>query len=120
VLLARTEAAVIAKAIGASINPDAGTALDPNLPTDEYHAAAELLRWREVAKHTDRSCSFLREGECSIDAHRPLACRLQISLHDDAEPCRLRGTGQEVRVPYPDTFFTHISRPRASWASPSR
>jgi Fe-S-cluster containining protein len=34
-------------------------------------------------------CTFLKEGECSIYADRPLACRVQYSLEGDAVPCEL-------------------------------
>lgn len=34
-------------------------------------------------------CTFLRDGECSIYEYRPLACRLQYSLDDDALLCNL-------------------------------
>jgi hypothetical protein len=35
-------------------------------------------------------CTFLKDGECSIYAHRPLACRVQFSLDVDSLLCELR------------------------------
>lgn len=52
------------------------------LPAVNYDAA--LIRAR---KHYGRPCPFLKDGECSIYAVRPLVCRLHHSLNDDSSAC---------------------------------
>jgi Fe-S-cluster containining protein len=47
-------------------------------------------------------CTFLRDGECSIYKHRPLACRIQYSADNDDLLCRLV-KGQGIPVPYINT-----------------
>lgn len=44
-------------------------------------------------------CTFLVDGECSIYANRPLACRTQYSLDIDALLCEL-APGESPPVPY--------------------
>lgn len=46
-------------------------------------------------------CTFLKNGECSIYAHRPLACRVQFSVDVDDLLCRLTPP-HSVSVPYLD------------------
>lgn len=86
---------VIAKAIGARLNPLAGdiAATDEDLPVEE---TLEQLK----SQHHGVACPFLARGSCSIYAHRPLACRLQINLDDDDLLCRLVDGGVAPRVPY--------------------
>lgn len=44
-------------------------------------------------------CTFLRNGECSIYAHRPLACRIHYSLDVDALLCELTAS-KPLPVPF--------------------
>lgn len=48
----------------------------------------------------DNPCPFLAGGECSIYAHRPLACRIQYSVAPTEDPCRLDPSRGPDRVPY--------------------
>lgn len=41
-------------------------------------------------------CQFLEKGECSIYAHRPMACRTHYSVEDDPAICGFGDSGQEV------------------------
>jgi Fe-S-cluster containining protein len=44
--------------------------------------------WDEmVRRHIGVPCPFLRGGECSVYAVRPLACRLHHVVEDDAAKC---------------------------------
>lgn len=47
-------------------------------------------------------CTFLKEGACSIYAHRPLVCRALVSMDDVDTLCRLV-PGGSVPVPYLNT-----------------
>lgn len=84
VALAQIEADVIGKSIGRKPRQLART-----LPTRETSGYAQ-------------PCPFLKEGACSIYAHRPLACRLHISLAPHDELCRLL-PGVSVPVPLLNT-----------------
>lgn len=46
----------------------------------------------------DNPCTFLREGQCAIYEHRPLACRTYVSLDADALLCELI-KGESIPVP---------------------
>jgi uncharacterized protein len=49
----------------------------------------------------DHPCTFLRNGRCSIYAHRPLACRTQFNFDDDALLCMHTCSPEENNpVPY--------------------
>lgn len=45
-------------------------------------------------------CIFLKEGRCSIYAHRPLTCRTQYNFDDDELLCKLTLAPQTHSVPY--------------------
>lgn len=47
-------------------------------------------------------CTFLKDGECSIYEHRPLACRTHFTLDDDATLCDVTDR-QPWPVPYVNT-----------------
>lgn len=85
VALAQAEANLIGQRIGR-----APVKLDPNT---EFSTAYGY----------SNPCTFLREGECSIHPHRPLACRLHFNLDEDELLCRLR-TGETVPVPLLNTL----------------
>lgn len=52
------------------------------------HAGREGGRRRAyVARYASVACTFLRNGICSIYAHRPVVCRVQHSLEDSAAGC---------------------------------
>ena len=54
-----------------------------------------------VDEYTGVACTFLVNDRCSIYEHRPLACRLHISMSEDALRCRLV-PGRTIRAPYID------------------
>ena len=95
VVVSKSEAIVIAKEIGARLNPRAGAivASDEDKPMEE---TLEQLK----SHHHGVACPFLEGSSCRIYAHRPLACRLQVNLDDDDLLCRLVDGGEMPRVPY--------------------
>lgn len=93
-----TEAALIGRAVGRQpAVPSYAVRIDALADEESVQAAEERLQagWRGTA------CPFLREGACSIYAHRPTACRTLLNLDDDALLCELVD-GVEVPVPYAD------------------
>ncbi len=55
-----------------------------------------------------KSCPFLANGSCSVYAHRPVACRVHLSLDEDDLLCRLV-EGVTVPVPYVDTRLLSLT-----------
>lgn len=53
-------------------------------------------------------CVFLSNGQCSIYAHRPFACRIQFNLDVDALLCELI-PGVPVPVPYLNLEFLKVA-----------
>ena len=52
----------------------------------DISASAEARR-EYHSHHAGVACSFLKDGLCSIYAHRPTVCRVQHSLEDSATGC---------------------------------
>jgi Fe-S-cluster containining protein len=50
-------------------------------------AAGEKARQDYFANYVGVACAFLREGSCSIYAHRPVVCRVHHSIEDTPAPC---------------------------------
>ena len=65
-------------------------------------------RWVSAEYGYHRPCVFLRNGECSIHAHRPLACRTLFNLDVDALLCELI-PGVTVPVPYLNLQALHLA-----------
>lgn len=92
----------------------------PDAPSTGQVAAGSTLPGTPAddAGYT-RPCPFLRDGECSIYEHRPLACRTHLNLDEDDFLCRLR-PGMEVEVPYADATLLKAAfvdlQPAARWA----
>lgn len=55
----------------------------PGNEMDRIKAGNEEIHMKPFGK----ACGFLKNGECSIFASRPLACRLHHSLNTDAQQC---------------------------------
>lgn len=91
----RSEAQLIAKASGRTLQEPAVKLGWTSTPPEKFLGVP---------------CPFLRDGACSIYAHRPLACRTLLSMADDEALCELR-PGENVPVPYANatalqaTFF---------------
>lgn len=51
------------------------------------------------ADYFGKPCTFLKEGQCSIYAHRPLVCRTLVNMDDTDVLCELH-PGVAVPVPY--------------------
>ena len=87
VMVAENEARIIGRQIGrrpakVTTSTTFANALEqPGIVEEAQHAMA--------AKYTGVECTFLRDGECSIYEHRPLACRGQINIDRDALMCEL-------------------------------
>ena len=47
-------------------------------------------RKRYLIAYAGKPCTFLKDGACSIYEHRPVVCRVQHTLEDDAAPCEPR------------------------------
>lgn len=95
VVVSKSEASVIAKETGARLNPQAGAIV----ASDEDRSMEETIDQFKSQFH-GVACPFLEGGSCSIYAHRPLACRLQVNMDDDDLLCRLVDGGEMPRVPY--------------------
>lgn len=93
VILSKSEAQVIAKAIGVKLNPAAGRI---SMDTQNLEAAKLEVQRR----YTGQACVFLRDGKCSIYLQRPLVCRLLVNLDDDDLLCQLVDEGESPVVPY--------------------
>lgn len=106
VTLAEDEARVIGKAIGRKVaEPAPGRVLNVNdllqgTPEESAERMAKQRQWT-VDEFNGKACTFLRDGACSIYEHRPIACRLHISVSRDDLLCRLV-PGVAVEVPYVD------------------
>lgn len=75
-LLYRSEAQVIAKAIGRELR-------EPRRPRAPFSS-------EPVAKvGYDNPCIFLQQGRCAIYDHRPLVCRTTVNMDDDPQLCEL-------------------------------
>ena len=57
-----------------------------------------ITRREDIESGYHNPCPFLREDQCSIYEHRPLACRAQLNMDRDALLCEL--VGKTARVPY--------------------
>lgn len=99
VLVSRTEAVEIGKAIGQrpAAVAEGHTIRGEDLAGD----AAVGVKEAAVDRHMGTPCVFLDEGKCSIYRHRPLACRHLVNLDDDDLLCRLV-PGESISVPYLD------------------
>lgn len=86
VTISEQEAVVIGKEIG----------VKPTLPTryiDHGNNRANIDQYSGVP------CPFLQNGQCTIYASRPLACRTQFNMDADALLCTLV-PGEDISVPY--------------------
>ncbi len=93
VVLSKAEAQIIAKAIGATLNPAAGRL---GMFTENLNAAKLEMQRR----YAGQACVFLRAGRCSIYLQRPLVCRLLVNLDDDDLLCQIVDEGESPVVPY--------------------
>ena len=50
-------------------------------------AGGPAARQAFFAHYAGKPCTFLKDGVCSIYAHRPVVCRVQHSLEDSPAPC---------------------------------
>ena len=108
VAIARKEAELIGREIGRPVaTPPAARVLRPDLLERAESAQAQMERFQQqrawmVDTYTGVPCTFLVGDRCSIYAHRPIVCRLHISLAEDDLLCRFVPGHDEVRVPYVD------------------
>ena len=103
--IARGEAEVIARELGRELAepPAERKVVAADLVALGGEEAIEQLRQRTAlirSTYGGVACVFLQDGRCSIYAHRPVACRLHISLADSGEPCRIVRGEEPVSVPY--------------------
>lgn len=80
VAVAAGEAALIAKEIGVPLARHVEHRTD--FTKDPFGAA--------------HPCQFLKAGECSIYAYRPMACRTHFSTEDSPAPCGFGESGKQV------------------------
>lgn len=99
VAISRAEALVISRETGVPINPNAGIVFD----LDSDHIRSRSKEFRDAG--FGKPCPFLKSGDCSIYASRPLPCRLLLNLDVDALLCQLV-EGASPEVPYLNTM-TH-------------
>lgn len=84
--VSKTEALMIAKAIGRKVD---------SRVLDGVVTKQHPMSWY------GQPCPFLHAGQCSVYEHRPVACRTQFNMDDDDLLCMLV-QGEEIRVPYLD------------------
>lgn len=106
------EAEVIGKAIGrkpAKPHKDRlllkEDILEGSNPREQRERFDKIKRWQRDV-YIGTPCTFLKEGRCSIYAHRPLICRMHFNLDRDELLCRLV-PGHSIRVPYADFTVEH-------------
>ncbi len=102
VMISRAEAQVIARETGAKLNTKAG--VFSMADSEDFGEAFKQATSGAVGK----PCTFLKEGSCSIYAHRPLECRLLLNLDDDDLLCQLV-EGSATNVPYLDARQHHVA-----------
>lgn len=56
-----------------------------------------------------KPCGFLKDGDCSIYASRPIACRLHHSLNADAAMCQPTVNPEDSMVPTLNLTVVHIA-----------
>lgn len=100
VMVSRAEAQVIARETGAKLNRKAGRF---TMETVDMPSALEAA----TAESFGKPCTFLKDGDCTVYDHRPLACRLLLNLDDDPLLCQLV-EGAEPKVPYLNATEHHI------------
>lgn len=88
-----TEAVAIAAATGKTLDASPENGIVPAT------SIAGLERIQQA--HKGHACPMLIDGECSIYAKRPMACRLLINLDDDGLLCEII-PNESVPVPYAD------------------
>jgi|GEM_PF-5140843 len=67
------------------------------------------LDFKDISWGYHNPCGFLVGGECSIYAHRPLACRIQYSVAPTEDPCRHIPANAGVGVPYLNLNMFHTA-----------
>jgi Fe-S-cluster containining protein len=87
VLISNWEAKRIARFTGREMSDYSGY--------DPKHDSKEKLR----ARFTNKPCTFLINGGCSIYPARPVACRLHYSMADEVELCDIQNS-PGASVPY--------------------
>lgn len=95
VVITKAEAQQISKETGIPLNPLAG----------RFGAATKDLKLAQEGLSKEafgRACVFLKDGGCSIYAHRPLTCRWHLNMDDDDLLCQLVEGDDPPDVPYLD------------------
>jgi len=100
VMVPRSEAKLMAKAIGQK--------LAENVSTFGIEQASEDRR------HLGKPCTFLKDSKCSIYDHRPMMCRTLVNMDSVDVLCRLV-PDVEVPVPYLNTmklkgYFVYLTQ----------
>lgn len=105
VSVTRQEAEDIAQATGRALsrNPQRAIVVSDALPPEQMTEALQLAK-SEVHRHIGKACPFLKNGECAIYAHRPLACRYHYNMDDDDLLCRLEEDAEGTQVPYLNSY----------------
>ncbi len=79
--------------IGVAISPLEAELMGEAIGVRPRHVSRLSWNVRQPAgSRPGEACPFLREGQCSIYAHRPLMCRTLVNLDDDETQCRLDET----------------------------
>ncbi|ARL25476.1 YkgJ family cysteine cluster protein [Burkholderia pseudomallei] len=76
--------------IAVAVTPDEAEAIGKRIGRKPHRAPLRKNPGAGFAFGYHNPCTFLRSGECSIYANRPLACRIHYSLDVDALLCELR------------------------------
>ncbi len=65
-------------------------------------------RTRYLLAYAGKPCTFLKDGACSIYEHRPVVCRVQHSLEDDAAPCEPREGLHAAAMDLTDVYLAEL------------
>jgi Fe-S-cluster containining protein len=65
-------------------------------------------RTRYLVSYAGKPCGFLEDGNCSIYEHRPVVCRVQHSLEDDAAPCEPREGLHAAAMDLTDVYLAEL------------
>jgi len=102
------KAAIVSEMDAMQIAQATGAPLSTPKNVFEVRDGAEA-RTRYLTAYAGKPCGFLEDGVCSIYEHRPVVCRVQHSLEDDAAPCEPREGLHASAMDLTDIYLAELS-----------